>query len=243
MRDRFFFVSHRVRLFLVSLGVVALAAPVATAALKKYDVTRSQLLHYESTSPHVEYQSQYLPGTKATIDESGPNPVLKKLVVVSGAGGGTTVVTPALSGGFIWFNQEATQGPGNNQTGTGSTASSIVWGDVTGWTITGGTFCHAVPSYICSMADAAESDTLDAFLNSTHYDIGTWTFHGTGFVATPFVQRTATSVPWKPGNLQWFMRGSNAQDGTVPALPLLGIGVVGVSVFAMGVASARRRRE
>ena len=243
MRDQLFLISHRVRLFLVSLGIVALAAPGATASLKKYDWTRSQLLHYSATSPHVEYQSQFLPGSKAIIDESSGDPVLRKLVVVSGAGGGLTVVTPALSGGFIWFNQEGLQGPANNQTGTGSTASSIVWGDTTGWTITGGTWCHAIPSYICSLALAVDQATLPNSIVSTHYDLGTWTFHGTGFGNSGgFVHRTGNNPP-EVGNLQWFARGTLAQDGTVPALPLLGLGAVGVSVFAMGVASVRRRRE
>ena len=240
MRDRFFLVSHRVRLFLVSLGIVALAAPVATAALKRYDLNRSRLLHYATTSPHAEYQSENIVGSKAIIDESAGDPVLKKLLMISGGGGGVTVIVPGLSGGIIWFNQDSSQGPTNNQTGTGSTASSISWGDVDGWTITGGTFCFAAPSYICSMADAAHEATADSFLNSTHYDLGTWAFHGTGFTHPEgFVQRTVED----PGNMQWYVRGGEAQNGTVPALPLLGIGAAGVSVFAMGVASMRRRRE
>ena len=42
---------------------------------------------------------------------------------------------------------------------------------------------------------------------------------------------------------EWLMRGAEIADGTVPVLPLFGIGAVGVGVFAMGVASLRRRRE
>ena len=41
----------------------------------------------------------------------------------------------------------------------------------------------------------------------------------------------------------YFLRGEKVNDGTVPALPLLGIGAIGVSVFAVGIASIRRREE
>ena len=37
------------------------------------------------------------------------------------------------------------------------------------------------------------------------------------------------------------VRGALSQDATVPALPLFGIGAVGVSVLAMGVATLRKR--
>ena len=244
MRDRFFLSSQRVRLFLVSLGLVALAAPAATGALKKYTVKRQMLLHYAVTSPHVEWRSLGGVG-RAIVDESGADPILKKLVTIRTSSG--TTLVPGLSGGIIWFNRESVEGPGPDQVGTGSSASTITWGDVQGWTITGGTFCMAAPSYICSMAAAVHEETVDAALHSTHYDIGTWTFHGTGFrhqhsgeTSDGFIYRTAGSTP---GNLQYHYVGSPDQDGTVPALPLLGIGAVGVSVFAMGVASVRRRRE
>ena len=240
MRDRFFLVSHRVRLFLVSLGIVALAAPAATGSLKKYDVRRSQQLHYFNTSPEVEFQSVLGLG-KGLIDDSGAAPVLKKLLIVSGGASGRTVIVPQLSGGFIWFNEQSILAPADNQTGSGSTASSITWGDLTGWTITGAVFCHAIPSYVCDLAQSVNDDTIDAVLISTHYDIGTWTFHGTGFTNPEgFIHRTSTS---DEGNLMYMLRGHEAADGTVPALPLLGISAVGVSVLAMGVASMRRRRK
>ena len=239
MSSRLFLFSHRVRLFLVALGIVALAAPAATAALKKYDVRKTRLLHYQATSPHVEFS--IWPGGigKAVIDESGANPALKKFIIVVDQP--TTVIIPILGPECcLWYNQKFHTGPEADEVGSGSTASSITWGDVTGWTVTGGAFCHAGASYICSLLDAIHDETVDPVLVSDNYDIGSWTFHGTGFTATPFVHETGASTL---GNLQWLLRGTLAQDGTVPALPLLGIGAVGVSVFAMGVASLRRRRK
>ena len=78
-------------------------------------------------------------------------------------------------------------------------------------------------------------------LLSTNYDVGTWPFHGTGFLHPEgYINRTGTV---NLGNLVVFWRGKDLNDGTVPALPLLGIGAVGVSVFAMGIASIRRRNN
>ena len=229
------------------MTVIALPAQ---AALKKYAVRSLSLAQFDDSSPAVEMYGRDSPPAKGgstpssvvTIDETGADPVLKRMVWITG-GGGETIIVPTLSGGFIWINTESTQGPSPDQVGTGSTSSSITWGDVAGWTITGGTFCHAAPSYVCSFALVAHDATADPPFNSTHYDIGTWTFHGTGFTANTeagWIYFTSTSGI---GNQMILLRGAQRQDGTVPALPLLGIGAVGVSVLAMGVASVRRRRE
>ena len=52
--DRLFVASNRLKLFLVSLGIVAFTAPSASAALKKYEVRHRIQLHYSQTSPKVE---------------------------------------------------------------------------------------------------------------------------------------------------------------------------------------------
>ena len=239
MINRIFIVSHRMKLFLVSLGIVAFIAPVASAALKKYDVRRRVVISYAETSPETEYISGAGIGV-GLIDESGANPILTKLVLVGGGAGRTTLV-PSLTNGFIWTHFVTKEGPSGGQSGVGGTGSSINWGNLTGWTVTGGSFCHSVPSYICDYAVAEDLATVSPDFLSNNYDIGTWTFHGTGFLHPGgHVQRTGKTGL---GNSQFFMWGSGANDGTVPALPLLGIGAVGLSVFAMGVASIRRRKE
>lgn len=243
MLNRLFVVSVRLRVFLAGLGILGLIAPPADAALKKYALHGPSLIHYDNTSPEVStVDSQHNPGEVVLIDETGPSPVLKKLLSVAGSldNTGVTVVVPQLSGGFIFIRQRSSAGPAPDQSGTGSTASSINWGNVTGWTLTGGTFCHAIPSYICNLAARVELETVPPPLNSTNYDFGTWTFHGTGFSLGEYISRTSTDAT---GNSQVVFRGSLRADGTVPALPLLGIGAVGISVIAMGAASARRRKS
>ena len=247
MTDRMFIFSQRLKLFLISLGIVALAAPGASAALKKYSVNRRTLTQYEGVSPSIEYISGNVEPFLGVglIDESGPEPILQKLIMVTGGGGGRTVLVPSLTNGFIFINSFSGEGPSGGQTGTGSGTAdgqSINWGNLSGWTISGGTFCHSVPSYICDYAVAEDLGTVSGAFLSNNYDIGTWTFHGTGFLQPGgYINRTNTTV--NDGNSMFFIYGANDNDGTVPALPLLGIGAVGVSVFAMGVASIRRRKE
>ena len=244
MTDRMFIISQRLKLFLVSLGVVALIAPGASAALKKYKVNRRTLIQYAQTSPKVELLSGNVEPFLGVgvIDESGASPVLQKLIMVVGGGGRTTLV-PQLTNGFIFFNGFSEEGPSSGQVGIGTgtgDGQSINWGNLTGWTISGGTFCHSMPSYICDYAVAENLGTVETAFLSNNYDVGTWTFHGTGFLHDGYINRTGST---DFGNHMYFIRGGENNDGTVPALPLLGIGAVGVSVFAMGVASIRRRRE
>ena len=218
------------------VAICALATAPATAALKKYDVRGTTLTHFITASPEVE---RTFPDPKdpdvAVIDESGASPVLKKLLYLSD--NHRTIIFPQLSGGFVFFSLKISEGPEANQTGTGSTASSITWGLATGWTLTGGQWCNSVPSYICTLGNVVSEATVDPFLESTAFDIGTWTFHGTGFRATPQVNFTTVD----PGNSMRIIRGALAQDGTVPAVPLVGIGAVGASLIAMAWSALRRR--
>ena len=127
--------------------------------------------------------------------------------------------------------------------GTGSTTdgSAINWGQVSGWTTSGGTWCNANPTYVCDLAQVGLNNTIPSQLVSTNYDwsISPWTFHGTGFTSVGFLVRTSTD---NLGNQTNIWRGGENQDGTVPAIPLIGIGAVGLSVFMMGLAGMRRNR-
>jgi len=240
MINKFFIASQRMKFFLISLGLVIFIAPEASAALKKYVVRTRALIMFAETSPTVEFISSASTPGIGLIDESGANPILRKLVQIARGPGRTTLV-PGLTNGFIWFHGFTEQGPGPDKSGVGGTDSSIDWGNLSGWTITGGTYCHSNPSYICGLAAAVDMETVATDFLSDNYDIGTWTFHGTGFTMTlPYVTRTGKT---DLGNSMFFLFGAAHQDGTVPTLPLLGIGAVGVSVFAMGIASIRRRKE
>jgi hypothetical protein len=218
------------------------------AALRKYDVTFRGQVNSNNVVPNPNT------GVFAVQDElsvalvdggAGPNPVLRKFVRADNFT--ITTVVPGLLVG-IFSSTNFREGPGVIQqihgapvpafTGTGTTATNIRWGIVTGWSISGQTWCNSDPAVICSLAMLMDQETVDPRFNSTSYDLGTWSFHGTGFTSVPFIGSAFTS---DVGNQTYWVRGFEKRDGTVPALPLVGVLVLGGSLIAGGVAAARRR--
>ena len=164
--------------------------------------------------------------------------VLIKWLGGGGSSLGQTFDVPALSG-FIWVKDRSQERMDQRHTGTGIVADSIEWGDADGWTIVGGAFCHSVPASVCDLASRQDSETVLPPFISSHYDVHSWTFHGTGFRGDPRLTFTQTAGSF--GNSQTVPRGALAQSGTVPSLPLVGLGAIGISVIAMGIASLRGR--
>ena len=81
-------------------------------------------------------------------------------------------------------------------------------------------------------------ETTDPPSTSDFYDLGTWSFHGTGFSSVPFVSVAYTT---SFGNHSLAYRGALLSDATIPALPALGVAALG-ALLAGGAASALRRR-
>lgn len=242
MLNRLFLFNVRLGVFLASLGMTAFVGQPADAALQKYTYITSNVSQYLSESPKYSQLDKASSGRSVALvaDASGPNPVLKKY---KGQifGIGVTLVLPALSGGFIFVSQASSGGYAGDQTGSGATASSINWGNLTGSTTSGATWCHSIPSYICPLANRVDLATTAAPNVSTNYDYGTWTFHGTGF--TMIDGLIAGTGRTNPGNRRARTRGFPSNDGTVPAIPLLGISALGASVIAMSAAAMRRKKK
>jgi hypothetical protein len=130
------------------------------------------------------------------------------------------------------------EGPAPSQSGSGSLASLIAWGSVTGWTLSGSVFCHSNISYVCGVIGLLESGTVDPMLRSPFYDLGTWTFHATGFTATPFVhEQVAPSF-----NRSWILRGRR-DEFFLPALPGAWSALGAGALLAGGAAWAQWRRR
>ena len=95
MFNRLFTTSVRATAFLtalaMTLGLTGVLATPSEAALKKYRIRPSQLLHYTQTSPSAEYRSVGSGGMSLIDDDGGGNPVLKKQL----NGSGTLVASPA----------------------------------------------------------------------------------------------------------------------------------------------------
>lgn len=231
----------KIRSLLITAACATLCATSTQGALKKYEVRSVGIQEFEDTSPQINIQPGQGIGTAVVDNDGGSgNPLLKKLALI-GAGAGQTVDLPGLSG-FIYLKTRSKSGPAPNQTGTGDVSSAIDWGIVTGWTITGGSFCNSVPATICDRAMIQDDETVPPALISNRFDLHEWTFHGTGFTSIPFLSFTSNNgVTF--GNTQTWLRGPLSQDGTVPALPLLGIAIVGMSVVTLGIAAVRRLRS
>lgn len=139
----------------------------------------------------------------------------------------------------LFESVRARQSPVPDQAGSGSLATSIAWGAITGWTQTGTAWCQATPGIVCTLAGyPGELQTVDPsslLLRSDFYDLGTWVFHSTGFTATPFVQWRYTQTPGS--NVQAVLRGRALPIATTPALPL-----GAALLLAGGLALASRTR-
>jgi hypothetical protein len=188
--------------------------------------------------------------SRALVDSAaGPSPVLRRLVRATNST--ITTIVPGLVRDIFTSNnfregpsvlQQIYRQPVPAFTGTGnsSAASTIRWGTVTGWSITGSFWCNSDPAVICTLAMGTDEGTVDPRFNSASYDLGTWSFHDTGFTSVPFIGSAFTS---DPGNQTYWIRGFAKRVGTVPALPLLGVALLGSSLIAGGVVAARRRTE
>lgn len=244
--------SQRIGVLLAALLLGGLFAGGASAALKKYDLkSRIQVNDPDvSPNPNTGVPAVYREESVVLIDSAGgPNPVLRKMVTALAQTNTTNVPTLAIS---IFVSTRVREGPGVLQqiagnpapafTGTGNTTAGATtrWGTVTGWTLSGSTWCNSSPAVVCSLAMLLNESTVDGRFNSEFYDLGTWIFHGTGFTATPFLRSYSTN---SVGNTTFFMRGPLSPDGTVPALPFLGIATLGASLVAGGVAALNRRRK
>ena len=227
--------------------VAALLSPGASfAALQKYELATRVLVQNPLASPNPDSVPN-LPEEHdvALVDGSGPAPVLLKLVDATDST--VTIVVPE-SGAQIFFSSNQRTGPHTGIilgggtpppfTGTGSAAAggTVAWGVVTGWSITGTEWCNSSPPVLCSFAEATDEETIDPFLHSPFYDLGTWWFHDTGFTSAPYALNFEDN---SFGNVMVAYRGPRVFDGTIPALPWVGLAL---AFGSLGVAAARSRR-
>ena len=113
---------------------------------------------------------------------------------------------------------------------------------MTGWATSGvGNFCNSNPAVICLLAARIDDTTVENRLNSPFYDLGTWVFHGTGFTgARGVVQQYFTNTF---GNNTTQYRAARINDATVPALPIVGVALIGSSLVVGGLIAIRRKRD
>ena len=147
-------------------------------------------------------------------------------------------------GSYVFVDSRNTMQPTIGLTAPGSTApgGTVDWGVLGGWTATGLAFCIASPQTICTAgAQIPHGQTVPVPpVNSPTYDLGTWVFDSEGDfeAASTYIWGTFNGGV---SNQQSLLRGVFVGGG-IPALPLLGLGALAVSLVAVGARATLRRR-
>ncbi len=233
---------HALAFGLAAWAVIATLAQPAGAVLAKFRLNRTLLAQsseFPDRVPNCSFgwgPAEQCEG-KALVDQSGSAAVLRRFEFITDTSG----TIPGLPGCCVrlYLSLNQREGPTGSATGSGSTAagSTLRWGSVTGWSISGTTWCNSFPAVVCTLALAMDEASSDPAQLSSFYDLGTWSFHGTGFTSVPFVAQTFTN---SSGNNMLIYRGARVNDSSVPALPAAALLALG-ALLAGGAASALRR--
>jgi hypothetical protein len=157
--------------------------------------------------------------------------------------GGTTV--SGIPGTTVQLHAENTISIGPNQTGAGSTTTTINWGTLTGWSQTGRLLCVTNCPGGCGGASSCkpfvgfEGLGPPAPLKATSFNSDPWSFSGDGreFAATSF-EIVSLGLGAVTAALQ--MGGRQVQ---IPALPLAALGGLGAGLVYLGSRALSRKRD
>lgn len=148
-----------------------------------------------------------------------------------------------IPGSTMQLHQEMTLGPTPNQTGNGSTTSSINWGALTGWSQTGTLRCTTQCSGGCGSASACKP--LFGFeglgplppLNSAAFNTDPWVFTGSEFTSNSSFQYSLVNL----GELRDFLQ-IGGRLVAISILPLAALGGLAAGLVYLGARALRRRR-
>jgi hypothetical protein len=243
------------------LSLALFFAGPAGAAVKLYDASESNGMPGDNKQtsinvcPPVRLQLGVITGSTALLDDGTGTVTLTSLVMAEDrrTDFGPDALAPTFGpGAFVFIasnvtrettapNQSTTSGVGGHgPSGTGP-GQSAEWGLLTGFVGTGSQFCVSSPVSICNQNGFAHGQTNLFLISSTTYDLGTWRFDGRGDMAAAswFIKRTSNGGL---ANTQAYLRGA-FHGAALPALPLLGFGVLGVCLAVVGGRAARRSNE
>jgi hypothetical protein len=111
---------------------------------------------------------------------------------------------------------------------------------VSGWQVTGFSFCLSSPTLICNQNVTPHGSTAPANLFSNTYDLGTWNFDSAGDMegANPYIQVTANGGIT---NNRIELRGA-LHGASLPALPLAGFGALACALLVVAGRALRGAR-
>jgi hypothetical protein len=243
------------RSLLLSAAVAALfLAGSAQAAVKFYDSSAANGTPSADLNPDdLEDPGQVTEGYARVTDSGTGIVTLEELVMVQDQTGfvGPDVLTELLGPGAFFFSTglrtESISSPHVSNTsgigahGPSSTApgASAEWGLVTGFSVTGVSFCISSPPLICNQNVSAHGATTATPVYSATYDLGTWNFDTVGdLAADPYIFVTAN------GGLTNRTRTLNGafHGASLPALPLVGFGALAVALLVLGARTMRGAR-
>jgi hypothetical protein len=236
--------DSKVKKFLLAVLILTLA-PAAFADIKVYNSSPPQgvagdRIGIRSTlCPLVSPTPGAMQGS-VTLTDAGLGTVTMTSILVYQPSVIDIDTTPVFGpDSFIFIDSTTSTEPAGDQTGAGSTTGSVDWGIITGWAVSGGSFCISSPISTCNDNGFMHGLTLTPIQPSSTYDMGTWTFDAAGdYEASTYIQRTSMGGQ---ANTQWDLRGAYVGSG-LPALPLVGMGAMALGLLVVGARTVIRKK-
>lgn len=237
----------------LALSTAAVAATPSGAAVKVYDSSSLSGAPGDERRvaldlcPPVDLTPGSLEGFSRLLDDGLGTVTLELLEDVSDNlvdVGPDALLTLFGPGAFVFLDVAVTRsavGPHvSNDSGIGahgpsSTApgDSVEWGVVSGWQITGTSYCLSSPAAACNENGFAHAATVPAVLPSLTYDLGTWLFDAEGdYEAADWYIRVTSNGGLS--NNQERLRGAFVGE-SLPVLPPLGLAALVAGLLGVGL--------
>jgi hypothetical protein len=216
----------------VAVAIISIAAGSAQAAVKFFSSDKDNGIPGDVLFGNVELADDGL----GTVTISGLNSIseanadIPNLDNLFGPGAFFFLelsATSSLAGPHV-SNTGGIGGHGPSSTSPGASAE---WGVVSGWQVTGFTYCLSSPVDICNENTYSHGSTVPVVLDSNTYDLGTWTFDSVGdYDGGYYITRTFNGGI---GNGQSRLRGAFL-GASLPALPLIGFAGLAAGLAVVG---------
>ena len=246
-------------LSVLAVLIVASLATTSQAAIRSYDSSTNNGTPGDFVNvatnlcPPIQTSPGILTGRSVLVDDGTGTVTLDQLDVVVKTfidlGPGQLVITFG-PGAFIFIDSKRTQSTGGQTSTTSGIGAhgpsstdpgqSTEWGILSGFTVSGRTFCLSSPVGICNNGPGPHGMTALPVLNSDTCDLGTWNFDSLGNfeIATPYINATNNGGL---SNNSYLLRGAFV-GASLPALPIVGFGALAAGLLAVGARALLGRR-
>jgi len=217
----------------------------ALAELKGYNGSVRRAIHTITLTITVQSYPNWRTMDISIEDTQNASPTLTNFQFITSQANTTFTDGFAGPGSYVHTRTISTTGA-QPSIGSGDTQTFISWGTVTGWSGTGGSFCRSsndpafpgtgAPGPICDLVAFTEDGTIPPIIPSTSYDLMSWGFDGEGdFGGDNYIWQ---SNDGGKSNEDYYLKGQ--LNVNVPAMSVVGFGVLGASLLFLGVRSLRK---